>query len=151
MMKKSILFVLMIIFVSTNLYAEELHYHNEMWCLKPDGTPNGIAAVMEDGSISIFHDEVGFSTDRYIKESLQTVYEEYAIDYGIPTQIPSKRIEYDIEENSGTVIVNPISATQIYIFIMQHGSYTYILMTYDPFTKTTRYTACTPVPHNFEF
>ncbi len=140
-MKKTVLFVLMTVFLSTNLYAEELHYHKEMFCLKPDGTPNGEAVVTEFDSIEIFDGDSCIGTDGYIEGSLQSVYASQALHFDIPTQIPSKKIEYD-RQRRGLVTVEPISATQIYIYIRQDVGDTHVLMTYDPFTKTTRSTDC---------
>ena len=108
-MKKSILFLLMMIFVSSNLYAEELHYHENMWCLKPDGTPKGIKKFDEDGYGRIKNKEGGDNGyDNYQKESLQTLYKQRAIEFGIPTQIPSKKTQYDSEEIAGTVKVEQV-------------------------------------------
>ncbi len=147
-MKKTVLLLLMMVFLLTNLYAEEFHYHEDLWCLKPDGTPKGRIVVREDGSINMVDDDGDTSIDRYIKESLQTVYEKKAISRGIPIQIPSTEMEYHYKISDSVAalaIVEPISATQIYMYTWQEGDEAgedHILMTYDPFTKITRYTAC---------
>ncbi len=146
-MKKSILFLLMIVFVSTNLYAEELHYHKEMWCLKPDGTPKGIKKFDEDGYGRIKNKEGGDNGyDNYQKESLQTLYTQRAIEYGITTQIPSKKTQYDSEKIAGSVTVEPISNTQIYMSIWQDGGEDHILMTYNPATNIIHETVCVSIP-----
>lgn len=144
-MKKSILFLIMLLFLSTNLYAEELHYHKEMWCLKPDGTPNGMTEN-DNGVIWIFDLEGGSSKDEYRTQSLQAVFKAKAEYYGIPAQIPSKKTEYDSEKISGTVIVDPVSPTQVYMSSWQDGGDNQILMTYNPATKTTRVTTCMALP-----
>ena len=144
-MKKSILFLIMLLFLSTNLYAEELHYHKEMWCLKPDGTPNG-RTEENNGVIDIFDSYGGSSTDEYRTQSLQAAFKAKAEYYGIPAQIPSKKTEYDSEKISGTVVVDPVSPNQIYMSTWQDGGDNQILMTYNPATKTTRVTTCMALP-----
>ena len=144
-MQKFILFLIMLVFLSTNLYAEELHYHENMWCLNPNGTPNGMTEN-DNGVIWIFDLEGGSSKDEYRTQSLQTVFEANAEYYGIPAQIPSKKIDYDSEKIPVTVTVEPVSATQIYMYIWQDGGEDSILMTYNPATKTTRVTKCMEVP-----
>ena len=84
-MKKFILFLIMLVFLSTNLYAEELHYHKEMWCLNPDGTPAGTISKNDDGSIYMLDEngaEIGY--ENYKKASLQEVFKVRAEYYGIP-------------------------------------------------------------------
>lgn len=145
-MKKVILFLLMMIFVSSNLYAEELHYHKGMWCLNPDNTYAGKTSF-EDSYVSIYNEEDGSSGyDDYQKGSLQTLYRQRAIEFGIPTQIPSKKIVYNSEKIDGTVIVEPISNTQIYMLISQAGGEIAILMTYYPDKHLTRRTFCYEMP-----
>ncbi len=144
-MKKSILFLIMLVFLSTNLYAEELHYHENIWCLKPDGTPNGMTEN-DNGVIWIFDLEGGSSKDEYRTQSLQAAFKAKAEYYGIPAQIPSEKTEYDSEKISGTVIVEPVSPTQIYMSTWQDGGDNQILMTYNPVTKTTRVTTCMALP-----
>lgn len=144
-MKKSILFLIMLVFLSTNLYAEELHYHKEMWCLKPDGTPNG-RTEENNGVIDIFDSYGGSSTDEYRTQSLQAAFKAKAEYYGIPAQVPSKKIEYHSEKISGIVKVEPVSPTQIYMLARMDGGDTQTLMTYNPATKTTRVTTCMSVP-----
>lgn len=144
-MKKSILFLIMLVFLSTNLYAEELHYHKEMWCLKPDGTPNG-RTEENNGVIDIFDSYGGSSTDEYRTQSLQAAFKAKAEYYGIPAQVPSKKIEYHSEKISGIVVVDPVSPTQIYMLARMDGGDTQTLMTYNPATKTTRVTTCMSVP-----
>ncbi len=136
-MKKFILFLIMLVFLSTNLYAEELHYHKEMFCLNPDGTPLG---EMERAKYAIIIDEV------YKKASLQEVFKENAGYAGIPTQIPSKKIVYNSEKIAGVVAVEPVSSTQVFMSEGQDGGDTNTLMTYNPATKTTRITTCYEVP-----
>ncbi len=145
-MKKSILFLLMMIFLSSNLYAEELHYNENMWCLKTDGTPKGTIHKNDDGSINIFDKDGTMGYEDYKKASLQAVFKVRAEYYGIPAQIPSKKIDYDSEEIAGTVTVEPVSSTQIYMSTWQEGGENHILMTYNPATKTTRATTCMAVP-----
>lgn len=144
-MKKSILFLIMLLILSTNLYAEELHYHKNMWCLKPDGTPNGMTEN-DNGVIWIFDLEGGSSKDEYLTQSLQAAFKDNAVYYGIPAQIPSKETEYDSEKISGTVVVDPVSPNQIYMSTWQEGGENQILMTYNPATKTTRVTTCMALP-----
>lgn len=144
-MKQSILFLIMLVFLSTNLYAEELHYHKEMWCLKPDGTPNG-RTEENNGVIDIFDSYGGSSTDEYRTQSLQAAFKAKAEYYGIPAQVPSKKIEYHSEKISGIVKVEPVSPTQIYMLARMDGGDTQTLMTYNPATKTTRVTTCMSVP-----
>ena len=146
-MKQSILFLIMLLFLSTNLYAEELHYHKDMWCLNPDGTPKVAISKNDDGSIYMLREDgaiVGY--EYYKKVSLQAVFKAKAEYYGIPAQIPSKKTEYDSEKISGTVIVEPVSPTQIYMYSWQEGAEAHILMTYNPATKTTRETTCESLP-----
>lgn len=146
-MKKSILFLIMFVFLSTNLYAEELHYHENMWCLNPDGTPAGTISKNDDGSIDMLDENgAGLGRENYKKASLQAVFKVMAEYYGIPAQIPSKKIDYDSEEIAGKVIVEPVSSTQIYMSIWQDGGENHILMTYNPSTKTTRATTCMSLP-----
>ena len=146
-MKKSILFLIMFVFLSTNLYAEELHYHENMWCLNPDGTPAGTISKNDDGSIDMLDENgAGLGRGNYKKASLQAVFKVMAEYYGIPAQIPSKKIDYDSEEIAGKVIVEPVSSTQIYMSIWQDGGENHILMTYSPSTKTTRATTCMSLP-----
>ena len=145
-MKKSILFLLMMVFLSTNLYAEELHYHENMWCLKPDGTPNGNIHKNDDGSINIFDKDGTMGYEDYKKASLQEVFKVSAKYCGIPAQIPSKKIDYDSEEIDGIVTVEPVSSNQIYMSTWQEGGEDRILMTYNPATKTTRITTCVSLP-----
>lgn len=136
-MKKIILFLIMLVFLSTNLYAEELHYHKDMYCLNPDGTPLG---EMERDRDAIIIDE------DYKKISLQDAFKEQAGYAGIPTQIPSKNIEYNSEKIAGVVTIEPVSSTQVFILESQDGGDTATLMTYNPATKTTRITTCYEVP-----
>ena len=146
-MKKSILFLIMLVFLSTNLYAEELHYHEDMWCLNPDGTPNGTISKNDYGSIDILDDNgAGLGQEYYKKASLQSAYKDEAVEYGIPTQKPSKKTEYDSEKISGIVKVEPVSSTQIYMSTWQDGGINRILMTYNPATKTTHTTICFSLP-----
>lgn len=145
-MKQSILFLIMLVFLSTNLYAEELHYHKEMWCLNPDGTPAGTTRKNDDGSINIFDTYGTMGYEDYKKNSLQEVFKAKAEYYGIPAQIPSKETEYDSEKISGTVVVDPVSPNQIYMSTWQDGGDNQILMTYNPATKTTRVTTCMALP-----
>ena len=146
-MKKSILFLFMLVFLSTNLYAEELHYYENMWCLNPDGTPAGTISKNDDGSIDMLDENgAGLGRENYKKASLQEVFKVMAEYYGIPAQIPSKKTEYDSEEIAGKVIVEPVSSTQIYMSIWQDGGENHILMTYNPATKTTRATTCMSLP-----
>ena len=77
-MKKSILFLILFTFLSVNLYAEELHYHEEMFCLKPDGTPNGETSVQDGVTYITVPDGAGQSSDEIKKQSLQEVYAQYA-------------------------------------------------------------------------
>lgn len=146
-MKKIILFSIMLVFLSTNLYAEELHYHENMWCLNPDGTPAGTISKNDDGSIDMLDEngaEIGY--ENYKKASLQEVFKVRAEYYGIPAQIPSKKTDYDSEEISGEVTVEPVSSNQIYMSTWQDGGEKHILMTYNPATKTTRATTCVSLP-----
>ena len=69
-MQKFILFLIMLVFLSTNLYAEELHYHENMWCLNPDGTPAGTTRKNDDGSINIFDTDGTMGSEDYKKTSL---------------------------------------------------------------------------------
>lgn len=146
-MKKFILFLIMLVFLSTNLYAEELHYHENMWCLNPDGTPAGTISKLDNGGISMLDEngaELGY--ENYKKTSLQEVFKVRAEYYGIPAQIPSKKKDYDSEEIAGTVTVEPVSSTQIYMSTWQEGGENHILMTYNPATKITRATTCVTIP-----
>ena len=145
-MKKVILFLLMMIFLSTNLYAEELYYHKEMWCLKPDGTPKGTIHKNDDGSINIFDKDGTMGYEDYKKASLQAVFKVRAEYYGIPAQIPSKKIDYDSEKIAGTVTVEPVSSTQIYMSTWQEGGEDHILMTYNPATNIIHETVCVSIP-----
>lgn len=91
-MKKSILFLIMFVFLSTNLYAEELHYHENMWCLNPDGTPAGTISKNDDGSIDMLDENgAGLGRENYKKASLQAVFKVMAEYYGIPAQIHLKK------------------------------------------------------------
>ena len=145
-MKKFILFLIMLVFLSTNLYAEELHYHKEMWCLNPDGTPAGTTRKNDDGSINIFDTDGTMGYEDYKKNSLQEVFKVMAKYCGIPAQIPSKKTDYDSEEIAGIVTVEPVSSNQIYMSTWQDGGEDRILMTYNPATKTTRVTTCVSLP-----
>ena len=145
-MQKFILFLIMLVFLSTNIYAEELHYHKEMWCLNPDGTPAGTTRKNDDGSINIFDTDGTMGSEDYKKTSLQEVFKVMAEYYGIPAQIPSKKTDYNSEKIPVTVTVEPVSATQIYMYIQQDGGEDSILMTYNPATKITRVTECYILP-----
>ena len=145
-MKKFILLLSMLVFLSTNIYAEELHYHKEMWCLNPDGTPAGTTRKNDDGSINIFDTDGTMGSEDYKKTSLQEVFKVMAEYYGIPAQIPSKKTDYNSEKIPVTVTVEPVSATQIYMYIWQDGGEDSILMTYNPATKITRVTECYILP-----
>lgn len=146
-MKKFILFLIMLVFLSTNIYAEELHYHKEMWCLNPDGTPAGTISKNDYGSIDILDENgTGLGREYYKKTSLQSAYKDEAVEYGIPAQIPSKKTKYKSEEIAGTVTVEPVSSTQIYMSIWMEGGEDSILMTYNPATKTTHKTICFSLP-----
>ena len=145
-MKKFILLLSMLLFLSTNIYAEELHYHKEMWCLNPDGTPAGTTRKNDDGSINIFDTDGTMGSEDYKKTSLQEVFKVMAEYYGIPAQIPSKKTDYNSEKIPVTVTVEPVSATQIYMYIQQDGGEDSILMTYNPATKITRVTECYILP-----
>ena len=145
-MQKFILFLIMLVFLSTNIYAEELHYHKEMWCLNPDGTPAGTTRKNDDGSINIFDTDGTMGSEDYKKKSLQEVFKVMAEYYGIPAQIPSKKTDYNSEKIPVTVTVEPVSATQIYMYIQQDGGEDSILMTYNPATKITRVTECYILP-----
>ena len=145
-MQKFILFLIMLVFLSTNIYAEELHYHKEMWCLNPDGTPAGTTRKNDDGSINIFDTDGTMGSEDYKKTSLQEVFKVMAEYYGIPAQIPSKKTDYNSEKIPVTVTVEPVSATQIYMYIWQDGGEDSILMTYNPATKITRVTECYILP-----
>ena len=145
-MKKFILLLSMLLFLSTNIYAEELHYHKEMWCLNPDGTPAGTTRKNDDGSINIFDTDGTMGSEDYKKTSLQEVFKVMAEYYGIPAQIPSKKTDYNSEKIPVTVTVEPVSATQIYMYIWQDGGEDSILMTYNPATKITRVTECYILP-----
>ena len=145
-MQKFILFLIMLVFLSTNIYAEELHYHKEMWCLNPDGTPAGTTRKNDDGSINIFDTDGTMGSEDYKKTSLQEVFKVMAEYYGIPAQIPSKKTDYNSEKIPVTVTVEPVSATQIYMYIQQDGGEDSILMTYNPATKTTHKTTCFSLP-----
>ncbi len=70
-----------------------------MYCLNPDGTPLG---EMERNRDAIIIDE------DYKKISLQEAFKEQAGYAGIPTQIPSKNIEYNSEKIAGIVTVEPL-------------------------------------------
>lgn len=146
-MKKFILFLIMLVFLSTNLYAEELHYHKEMWCLNPDGTPAGTISKNDYGSIDILDENgAGLGREYYKKALLQSAYKDEAVEYGIPAQIPSKKTEYNSEEIAGIVTVEPVSSNQIYMSTWQDGGEDRILMTYNPATKMTRVTTCVSLP-----
>ena len=146
-MKKFILFLIMLVFLSTNLYAEELHYHKEMWCLNPDGTPAGTISKNDYGSIDILDENgAGLGREYYKKALLQSAYKDEAVEYGIPAQIPSKKTEYNSEEIAGKVTVEPVSSNQIYMPIWMEGGEDRILMTYNPATKTTHKTICFSLP-----
>ncbi len=146
-MKKFILLLSMLLFLSTNIYAEELHYHKEMWCLNPDGTPAGTISKNDYGSIDILDENgAGLGSEDYKKTSLQEVFKVIAEYYGIPAQIPSKKTDYNSEKIPVTVTVEPVSATQIYMYIQQDGGEDSILMTYNPATKTTHKTTCFSLP-----
>ena len=145
-MQKFILFLIMLVFLSTNLYAEELHYHENMWCLNPDGTPAGTTRKNDDGSINIFDTDGTMGSEDYKKTSLQEVFKVMAEYYGIPAQIPSKKTDYNSEKIPVAVTVEPVSATQIYMYIWQDGGEDSILMTYNPATKITRVTECYILP-----
>ena len=145
-MQKFILFLIMLVFLSTNLYAEELHYHENMWCLNPDGTPAGTTRKNDDGSINIFDTDGTMGSEDYKKTSLQEVFKVMAEYYGIPAQIPSKKTDYNSEKIPVAVTVEPVSATQIYMYIQQDGGEDSILMTYNPATKTTHKTTCFSLP-----
>ena len=88
----------------------------------------------------------GLGQEYYKKASLQSAYKDEAVEYGIPTQIPSKKTEYDSEKISGIVKVEPVSSTQIYMSTWQDGGINRILMTYNPATKTTHTTICFSLP-----
>ena len=137
----------MLVFLSTNLYAEELHYHKEMWCLNPDGTPAGTISKNDYGSIDILDENgAGLGREYYKKALLQSAYKDEAVEYGIPAQIPSKKTEYNSEEIAGIVTVEPVSSNQIYMSTWQDGGEDRILMTYNPATKMTRVTTCVSLP-----
>lgn len=138
--------LLLVFFLSTSLYAQELHYHKNMWCLKPDGTPNG-NIHKENGYISMFDEsDASGGTDRYVNQSLKEAFTQEAIEYGIPQTIPLKNITYRSEKISGSVTIEPISQNQIYIGTYQDGGEMAVLLTYYPDRKQTRKTFCYSVP-----
>ncbi len=147
-MKKSILFLLMMVFLSTNLYAEELHYHKEMWCLKPDGTPNGITEV-KDGVTYIYIPDAGTdSIDELKKQSLQEVYAFLAKVNGFPKIIPSKKTTYTLRNGTFLIEVEPISKNQVLLIFIEREAPTRepALLTYYPDKHLTRQTFCYEMP-----
>lgn len=147
-MKKSILFLLMIVFVSTNLYAEELHYHNEMFCLKQDGTPNGRTAVVDGITYIDVPDGAGQSMDRIINKPLKEVYAEIAGYNGLPATIPSKKTEYTLRKGALVIEVEPLSKNQVLIITTHVEASTVepTLLTYNPYKNVTRKTDCIDLP-----
>lgn len=147
-MNKSILFLVMFIFLSVNLYAEELHYHEEMFCLKPDGTPNGETSVVDGVTYITVPDGAGQSSDEMKKQSLQEVYAQIAKYNKLPEKIPSKKTTYNLHDGALVINVEPVSKTQVLItfFHREASSYEPMLLTYYPDKKITRETYCVDLP-----
>lgn len=147
-MNKSILFLVMFILLSANLYAEELHYHEEMFCLKPDGTPNGETSVKDGVTYINVPDGAGQSSDELKKQSLQEVYAQIAKYNKLPEKIPSKKTTYNLHDGALVINVEPVSKTQVLItfFHREAPSYEPMLLTYYPDKKITRETYCVDLP-----
>ena len=147
-MNKSILFLVMFILISANLYAEELHYHEEMFCLKPDGTPNGETSVQDGVTYITVPDGAGQSSDEMKKQSLQEVYAQYAKFNEFPTEIPSKKTTYNLHDGALVIEVEPVSKTQVLITFFHREASTRepVLLTYYPDKKITRETYCVDLP-----
>lgn len=148
-MKKSILFLLMMIFLSSNLYAEELHYHKNMWCLKPDGTPNGRTEVKDGVTYIYLPPDAGVgSEDELKKQSLQEVYAEIAEAYRLPKRIPIGKTTYMFHDGALIIDVETISKNQVLlIFFEQEAPASRpALLTYYPYKHLTRQTFCYHTP-----
>lgn len=147
-MKKSILFLILFTFISVNLYAEELHYHEEMFCLKPDGTPNGETSVQDGVTYITVPDGAGQSSDEIKKQSLQEVYAQIAKYNKFPEKIPSKKTTYNLHGGALIIEVEPVSKTQVLITFFHREASTRepTLLTYYPDKKITRQTDCIDLP-----
>ena len=136
--------LVMFILISANLYAEELHYHGKMFCLKPDGTPNGETYVKDGITYITILDGAMQSSDEIKKQSLQKVYAQIAKYHELPTEIPSKKTTYNLHDGALVINVEPVSKTQVLITFFHRGapSYEPMLLTYYPDKKITRKTYC---------